>query len=132
MRKLLALMLALSALHAVPQRGRCEANGITIAFVIQGISGGFLYRTDNLPLGHKSLLRWSWEGAMDDDLSREVNDLARELEHLTPDPELKTDLAKLLGKYGRDIGVLKAQVEYLMDKVDQLVSKIMGTNRLET
>ena len=39
MRKLLALMLALSALHAAPQRGRVEANGITIAYESFGPAG---------------------------------------------------------------------------------------------
>ena len=52
---------------------------------------------------------------MDDnrDLDSELGDLVRKLEHLTPNPELKTDLAKLLWKYGHRISVLEAQVAYL-------------------
>ena len=66
---------------------------------------------------------------MDDnrDLDSELGDLVRKLEHLTPNPELKTDLAKLLWKYGHRISVLEAQVAYLADKLDQLEANNRGS-----
>ena len=66
---------------------------------------------------------------MDDnrDLDRELGDLVRELEHLTPDPQLKTDLAKLLWQHAHRIGVLEAQVAYLADKLDQLEANNRGS-----